>query len=230
MTKKIFNILTYAAILALMSTMFAITVEPAKAAEQITIINHQGILDSTGYYNVVGEVKNTGDTAAKNVYVKITFNSNEGADEDEQRGAWQVEIREQRVDGAEAVTHALGERRQRRGVAPGDDRDLGVRGVVRPAYDDGRRGRRVSADEDDAPGTRRQAEMAGEDVWEAARLSRADLERRPDGVRHALPARSRYEGQGEQSGLRAGVVDRQIRLPALAGQAIRIGHARGDPE
>jgi uncharacterized protein (TIGR02588 family) len=83
MTKKIFNFLTYVAILALMSTMIAITVEPAKAAEQITIINHQGILDSTGYYNVVGEVKNTGDTAAKNVYVKITFNSNEGADEDE---------------------------------------------------------------------------------------------------------------------------------------------------
>jgi len=84
MTKKIIDFLTYVAILALMSTMFAITVEPVKAAEQITIINHQGILESAGYYNVVGEVKNTGDTAAKNVYVKITFTSSEGNDEDEQ--------------------------------------------------------------------------------------------------------------------------------------------------
>src|SRR5665647_1120096 len=84
MTKKIIDFLTYVAILALMSTMFAITVEPVKAAEQITIINHQGILESAGYYNVVGEVKNTGDTTAKNVYVKITFTSSEGNDEDEQ--------------------------------------------------------------------------------------------------------------------------------------------------
>ncbi len=84
MTKKMFNFLSYIAILALMSTMFAMTVEPVKAAEQITITNHQGILDSTGYYNVVGEVKNTGDTPAKNVYVKITFTSSEGNDEDEQ--------------------------------------------------------------------------------------------------------------------------------------------------
>ena len=84
MTKKIIDFLTYVAILALMSTMFAITVEPVKAAEQITIVNHQGILESAGYYNVVGEVKNTGDTAAKNVYVKITFTSSEGDDEDEQ--------------------------------------------------------------------------------------------------------------------------------------------------
>jgi hypothetical protein len=84
MIAKIIHFLTYVAILALMSTMFAITVEPVKAAEQITIINHQGILESAGYYNVVGEVKNTGDTAAKNVYVKITFISSEGNDEDEQ--------------------------------------------------------------------------------------------------------------------------------------------------
>jgi hypothetical protein len=84
MNKKMLDFLTYVAILALMSTMFSITVEPVKAAEQITIINHQGILESAGYYNVVGEVKNTGDTAAKNVYVKITFISSEGNDEDEQ--------------------------------------------------------------------------------------------------------------------------------------------------
>jgi hypothetical protein len=84
MTKKIMNFLTFVAIFALMSTMLAISVEPAKAAEQITIVNHQGILEPAGYFNVVGEVKNTGDTAAKNVYVKITFKSSEGNDEDEQ--------------------------------------------------------------------------------------------------------------------------------------------------
>ncbi len=53
MTKKIIEFLAYVAILALMSTMFALTVEPVKAAEQITIINHQGILESAGFYNVV---------------------------------------------------------------------------------------------------------------------------------------------------------------------------------
>jgi hypothetical protein len=84
MTTKIRRFLSFFAIIALMSTMFAFSAEPAKAAEQITIVNHQGILESAGYYNVVGEVKNTGDTAAKNVYVKITFTSSEGNDEDEQ--------------------------------------------------------------------------------------------------------------------------------------------------
>jgi hypothetical protein len=83
MTKKIMMFLTFGAILALMATMFAISVEPVKAAEQITIVNHHGFLDSTGYFNVYGEVKNTGDTAAKNVYVMITFTSSEGDDEDE---------------------------------------------------------------------------------------------------------------------------------------------------
>jgi hypothetical protein len=84
MTKKITRILTFVVIFAMMSTMFALSAEPAKAAEQITIVNHQGILESSGYYNVVGEVKNTGDAPAKNVYVKITFTSSEGNDEDEQ--------------------------------------------------------------------------------------------------------------------------------------------------
>jgi hypothetical protein len=83
MTKKIIKILTFISIFAFMSTVFALSIEPAKAAEQITIVNHQGFLDSTGYFNVYGEVKNTGDTAAKNVYVKISFTSSEGVDEDE---------------------------------------------------------------------------------------------------------------------------------------------------
>jgi hypothetical protein len=82
-TKKISMILTGPAIIALILLMFAVYVEPAKAAEQITIVNHQGFLDSTGYYVVYGEVKNTGDTPAKNVGVKITFLSSSGDDVDE---------------------------------------------------------------------------------------------------------------------------------------------------
>ena len=83
MNKKITIILMCVAILALSSTIFATSVNPVQAAEQVTILNHQGFLDSTGYYVVFGEVKNNGDTAAKNVYVKITFTSSSGADEDE---------------------------------------------------------------------------------------------------------------------------------------------------
>jgi hypothetical protein len=83
MSKNITNFIIFVSIFALISTMFAIYVEPAKASEQIVIANHQGILESTGYFNVVGEVKNTGDTPAQNVYVKITFTSSEGDDIDE---------------------------------------------------------------------------------------------------------------------------------------------------
>jgi hypothetical protein len=83
MTRKLIVFLTCIVVFALMSTMFAVLVKPVKAAEQITIVNHQGFLDSTGYYVVFGEVKNTGDISAKNVYVKITYTSNEGVDEDE---------------------------------------------------------------------------------------------------------------------------------------------------
>jgi hypothetical protein len=76
---------TIAGILTIILTLavFATAVAPVNAAEQITIVNHHGNVDSAGYYNVVGEVKNTGDTPAKNVYVKITFTSPEGPDEDE---------------------------------------------------------------------------------------------------------------------------------------------------
>jgi hypothetical protein len=82
-TKKIVVSLTCIAMFALMLTMFATFVKPAQAAEQVTIVNHQGFLDYSGYYVVYGEVKNTGDTAAKNIYVKITYSSSEGLDEDE---------------------------------------------------------------------------------------------------------------------------------------------------
>jgi hypothetical protein len=82
-TKKLGVFLTCITIFALMLTTFAAFVKPVKAAEQISVVNHQGFLDSTGYYNVYGEVKNNGDTTAKNVYVKITFTSGSEADEDE---------------------------------------------------------------------------------------------------------------------------------------------------
>ena len=55
--KKIFLILTVLAIIALTLLMFAVYVKPAKAAEQITIVSHQGFLDSTGYYQVFARIK-----------------------------------------------------------------------------------------------------------------------------------------------------------------------------
>ncbi len=81
--KKLAAIISCIAVFTAILAAFPIIVEPVKAAEQITIVNHQGYLDFGGFYNVVGEVKNNGDTPAKNVYVKITFMSPEGADEDE---------------------------------------------------------------------------------------------------------------------------------------------------
>jgi hypothetical protein len=83
MTKKIVVFLTFIAIFTLMATMFAISVEPVKASEQIAVVNHQGFLDSSGYFVVYGEVMNTGITSAKNVYVKISFTSDSGVEEEE---------------------------------------------------------------------------------------------------------------------------------------------------
>ena len=80
---KTFVFLTLVLIFALMASMFAISVEPVRASEQIAIVNHQGFLDSTGYYVVYGEVMNTGSSSAKNIYVKITFTSDSGVEVDE---------------------------------------------------------------------------------------------------------------------------------------------------
>lgn len=82
MIKK-FVFLTFVLIFALLASMFAISVEPVRASEQLAIVYHQGFLDSTGYYVVYGEVMNTGSTSAKNVYVKITFTSDSGVEVDE---------------------------------------------------------------------------------------------------------------------------------------------------
>jgi hypothetical protein len=83
MTKKIVVFLRFISIFVLMATMFAISVEPVKASEQIAVVNHHGFLDSSGYFVVYGEVMNTGVTSAKNVYVKISFTSDLGVEEEE---------------------------------------------------------------------------------------------------------------------------------------------------
>jgi hypothetical protein len=92
MTKKIIEFLAYVAVLTLMSTMFFTIAEPVKAAEQVTIANHQGFLDSAGYYVVYGEVKNTGDTAAKNIGVKTTFYDSSNAVLDQGELSTKVDI------------------------------------------------------------------------------------------------------------------------------------------
>jgi hypothetical protein len=81
--RKIAAIIACFTVLTAILVVFPIFVGPVKAAEQVTIVNHQGYVDFGGFYNVVGEVKNTGDTPAYNVGVKITFMSPDGADEDE---------------------------------------------------------------------------------------------------------------------------------------------------
>jgi len=83
--RKLIIILSFIVIAVLMLPIFMIFVTPVKAAEQVSIVNHQGFLDYSGYYVVYGEVKNNGDNAAKNVYVKIQFYdaSNNVVDDDE---------------------------------------------------------------------------------------------------------------------------------------------------
>jgi len=53
--------------------MFGNLVKPVKADAQVSIVIHTGYLDGMGYYQVCGEVQNTGDTAARNIWVTITF-------------------------------------------------------------------------------------------------------------------------------------------------------------
>jgi hypothetical protein len=60
-------------IVAITSFTFGNLVKPATATAQVSIVSHTGYLDGTGYYQVCGEVQNTGDTAARNIWVTITF-------------------------------------------------------------------------------------------------------------------------------------------------------------
>jgi hypothetical protein len=47
--------------------------KPVCAAANIAVLSHTGYVDTTGYYHVVGELQNTGDTAADFVQVLVTF-------------------------------------------------------------------------------------------------------------------------------------------------------------
>jgi hypothetical protein len=76
--------------LGLLSIAYATSVKLVNAAEQIIIVNHQGFIDSTDRYKVYGEVKNTGDTAAQNIAVKITFHDLSNAVLDEVE--WNVRV------------------------------------------------------------------------------------------------------------------------------------------
>lgn len=60
-------------IVMITSFMFGNPVKPAKAAAQVNIVSHTGHLDGTGYYQVFGEVENTGDAAARNMFVALTL-------------------------------------------------------------------------------------------------------------------------------------------------------------
>lgn len=77
--KLIMLIVLFSLSLTLCVTQF----QPAGAAEQVSIVSHQGYVDFAGFYNVFGEVKNNGDTPAKNVYLKVTFTTSSGDDEEE---------------------------------------------------------------------------------------------------------------------------------------------------
>jgi hypothetical protein len=79
--KKIIAFLLCIVVFISMLITFAAFVKPVKA-EEVSIVNHQGYLDASGYFYVCGEVQNIGGTAAKNVYVKIAFTSDSGVVED----------------------------------------------------------------------------------------------------------------------------------------------------
>jgi hypothetical protein len=90
--QKLVIYLTCIVVLTTILAAFPIIVKPVKAAEQVTLVNHQGFLDSTGAYMVYGEVKNNGDTAAKNIGVKVTFYDSSNAVLDEGELSTKVDV------------------------------------------------------------------------------------------------------------------------------------------
>jgi hypothetical protein len=60
-------------IVIITSFMFGNPVKPAKAAAQVNIVSHTGYVDGMGYYQVFGEVENTGNAAARNMFVGLTL-------------------------------------------------------------------------------------------------------------------------------------------------------------
>jgi len=48
-------------------------ISPVKAVAEVNILSHTGYIDSLGWYNIVGEVENTGDVAIKFVEIEATY-------------------------------------------------------------------------------------------------------------------------------------------------------------
>jgi len=48
-------------------------ISPAKAVAEVNILSNTGYIDSLGWYNIVGEVENTGDVAVTWVEIEATF-------------------------------------------------------------------------------------------------------------------------------------------------------------
>jgi hypothetical protein len=57
----------------LIAASFSFFLPSVKAAEDLQILSHTGYIDSSGYYNVVGEVENVGAQAVNSVVINVTF-------------------------------------------------------------------------------------------------------------------------------------------------------------
>jgi hypothetical protein len=90
--KKITAFFAFFVLFASILTISTTRLKPVEAAEEVTIVNHQGFLNSAGKYVVYGEVRNTGDVAAKNVHVDITFYNSLNAVLDEGEYAIRVNV------------------------------------------------------------------------------------------------------------------------------------------
>jgi hypothetical protein len=81
--KRMTSFFAFLMFFMLILTMSVTFVMPVKAAAEVAIVNHQGFLNSAGKYVVYGEVKNTGDKTATDVYLYITFYDSSNAVLDE---------------------------------------------------------------------------------------------------------------------------------------------------
>lgn len=71
--KKAYSILTKSFFLLGILVSIIGSISSVKAPPQIVILSHTGYIDLLGFYNVVGEVQNTGDQAARYVEIIATF-------------------------------------------------------------------------------------------------------------------------------------------------------------
>lgn len=81
--KRMTSFFAFIVLFTLISTMSATFVMSINAAAEVTVVNHQGFLNSAGKYVVYGEVENTGDEVATDVYLYITFYDSSNAVIDE---------------------------------------------------------------------------------------------------------------------------------------------------